>query len=244
MKPQSLDAYDTPERVLSYDASMEIMHPNRAKMIQVALEVLPFPPDQPLSAVDLGVGSGYFTGQFLQSFPRAQVWAVDSAPTMIEFASDRLAPLLDRIHFIQGDFRRLSQLLPEESLFDVIFTSYALHHLDAHDKEDVVCQARQRLRPGGWFLNADLIVSDSPEIEQRIQELRVSGIVRRAGGKDERFTDVAVTRRFLDALEARDGDQPLTLAQDLEVLLRSGLGNVSCFWLEYREAVCGGATSR
>ena len=34
--------------------------------------------------------------------------------------------------------------------------------------------------------------------------------------------------------------QPLTLAEDLEVLRSSGLKNVSAFWLEYRELVTGG----
>lgn len=34
-------AYELPERVARYDADMEIMHPNRAEMAQVALDVLP-----------------------------------------------------------------------------------------------------------------------------------------------------------------------------------------------------------
>jgi hypothetical protein len=39
---RSIKAYDIPERVASYDAEMELMHPNRSKMVAVALEVLPF----------------------------------------------------------------------------------------------------------------------------------------------------------------------------------------------------------
>ena len=53
------------------------------------------------------------------------------------------------------------------------------------------------LLPGGWFINADLIVADSPELESRLQELRVAGIVERAGGSDNRFADSASTRQFL-----------------------------------------------
>ena len=65
-------------------------------------------------------------------------------------------------------------------------------------------------------------------------------IVERAGGSDNRFVDSASTRRFLDDLEANEGNQPLTLAEDLDVLRSSGLKNVSTFWLEYRELVSGG----
>ena len=95
------------------------------------------------------------------------------------------------------------------------------------------------LVPGGWFVNADLIVANSPELEIRLQELRVSGIVERARGSDNRFGDLVSTRRFLADLEKNERDQPLTLAEDLEVLGSSDLKNVSAFWLEYRELVSG-----
>jgi hypothetical protein len=41
-------------------------------------------------------------------------------------------------------------------------------------------------------------------------------------------------------MEKNERDQPLTLAEDLEVLRNSGLKNVSAFWLEYRELVSAG----
>jgi hypothetical protein len=89
-------------------------------------------------------------------------------------------------------------------------------------------------------VNADLIVAGSPELESRLQEIRVAGIVERAGGSDNRFADSASTRQFLADLEKKEADQPLTLAEDLEVLRNSGLKNVSAFWLEYRELVSAG----
>jgi hypothetical protein len=71
------------------------------------------------------------------------------------------------------------------------------------------------LVPGGWFVNADLIVADSPELERRLQEIRVAGIVERAHGSDNRFADSASTRQFLADLEKKEADQPLTFAEDL-----------------------------
>jgi hypothetical protein len=55
MTERSIAAYDVSERVERYDADMELMHPNRSKMVQVALEVLPFPKTAPLRAIDLGM---------------------------------------------------------------------------------------------------------------------------------------------------------------------------------------------
>ena len=152
----------------------------------------------------------------------------------------RLKSLASRVQFVIGDFRQLQELAPDAGTVDVVFSAYALHHLSRADKETVLRQVVELLVPGGWFVNADLIVADSPELESRLQEIRVAGIVERARGSDNRFADSASTRRFLADLEKNERDQPLTLAEDLEVLRSSGLKNVSAFWLEYRELVSAG----
>jgi tRNA (cmo5U34)-methyltransferase len=240
VKQQSIDAYDLPQRVASYDADMEVMHPNRSKMVRVALQILPHLRSAPLRALDLGVGTGYFTKQFLDHFPNSRVVAIDGAKHMVDLARTRLGVSASRVDFRIGDFRNLKLIAAGSPAIDVIFSSYALHHLNRADKKAVIDQAIDLLQPGGWFINADLIVADSPEMERRIQEVRVNGIVERAGGTDERFRDTVTTRRFLDELEANEGDQPLTLLADIEILRSAGLQNASAWWLEFRELVYGG----
>ena len=240
MTERSIAAYDVSQRVKTYDADMELMHPNRSKMVQVALEVLPFPKTAALRAIDLGIGTGYFTEQFLKHFPNSRILGIDGAQAMVELAKERLKSLASRVEFVIGDFRNLRPLAPSAGLADVVFSAYALHHLGRPDKERVLRRMVELLVPGGWFVNADLIVADSPELESRLQEIRVTGIMERAHGSDNRFADLASTRRFLADLEKNERDQPLTLAEDLELLRSSGLKNVSAFWLEYRELVSAG----
>ena len=219
---------------------MDLMHPNRATMIRVALEVMPFERTVPIRALDLGTGTSYFTQRFLARFPNSVVLAIDGAEAMVNVAKARLGSAAARVDFRIGDFRRLRQLTEGTSGIDVVFSSYALHHLDRFDKQAVVRQAVDLLRPGGWFVNADLVCAESPELEGRLQTLRVEGIVERAGGRDARFTDAAATRRFLDGLEINERDQPLTIGEDLEILRQCGLRSACAFWLEYREVVSGG----
>jgi tRNA (cmo5U34)-methyltransferase len=240
MSEQSIAAYDVSQRVKTYDADMELMHPNRSKMIQIAIEVLPFPKTAALRAIDLGVGTGYFTERFLKQFPNSRVLGIDGAQAMIELAKARLRSLESQVEFVIGDFRKLQELALAAGTADVIFSAYALHHLSRSDKETVLRQVVAFLVPGGWFVNADLILADSPELENRLQQIRIAGIVERAGGTDSRFADSALTRQFLADLELKEADQPLTLAEDLALLRISGLKNVSAFWLEYRELVSGG----
>ncbi len=240
MSRRSIDAYNLGKRVAAYDADMDIMHPNRSKMVEVALEVLPFGSDARLMGLDLGIGTGYFTGRFLEAFPQAEIHAVDGAKTMIDLARTRLGGQGSQVSFHVGDFRDLGQLLAGVDTFDVVFSSYALHHLTRDEKVSVVRTAVALLPPGGWFVNADIVIADAPEVEERIQEIRVDGIVERARGIDPRFRDRKATRRFIDELEAKEGDQPLTLNDDMQVLRDAGLRDVAVYWLEYREAVTGG----
>ncbi len=235
----SIDAYDLPERVARYDADMAVMHPNRSKMVEIALEVLPFGPEEPLAALDIGVGTGYFTARFLEAFPRANVHALDGAEAMIELAGERLGRRQENVTFSVGDFRDLGSILAGQR-FDVGFSAYALHHLTRDEKRLVVRDAVALLRTGGWLLNADIIVAESARVEQRIQDIRVRGIVQRAAAGDARFADYETTRRYLDEMEAAEGDQPITLEDDLLVLREAGLEDVAPFWVEYREAVTGG----
>jgi ubiquinone/menaquinone biosynthesis C-methylase UbiE len=237
---KSIAAYDVSERVKTYDADMELMHPNRSKMVEIALEVLPFRQTATLRAVDLGMGTGYFTECFLKTFPNSRVFGIDGAQAMIDLAKARLRSSSSRVEFVLGDFRNLRELLPDIDTVDVVFSAYALHHLSRSDKKTVLRQVVELLVPDGWFLNADLIVCDSPKLESRLQQLRVSGIVERAGGCDNRFADSALTRQFLADLQLKEADQPLTLSEDLALLRTCGLKDVSAFWLEYRELVSGG----
>ena len=240
MSRRSIDTYNLGKRVAAYDADMDIWHPRRSKMVEIALEVLPFESDAELVGLDLGIGTGYFTERFLEAFPQAKVHAVDGAKTMIDFAKTRLGDRGTLVSFHVGDFRELEQLTAGVKSFDVVFSSYALHHLTRDEKASVVRAAVSLLRPGGWFVNADIVVAATPGVEKRIQEIRVKGIVERARGVDPRFADYEATRRFIDELEAKEGDQPLTLTDDLQVLRDAGLRDVAVYWLEYREAVTGG----
>ncbi len=239
MAAESIDAYDLPERVARYDADMALMHPNRAKMAEMALEILPFDAGVPLRVLDLGVGTGYFAEMFLKAYPASRVYALDGAQAMIDLARTRLQDRADGVSFHVGDFREVGRIFAGEE-FDVVHSAYALHHLTRGEKASVVREAASLLRPGGWLVNCDIIAAETRNLEERVQEIRVRGIVERAGGMDERFRDEEATRRYLDEMEAEEGDQPLTLADDLGVLREAGLRDVAAFWVEYREAVTGG----
>jgi ubiquinone/menaquinone biosynthesis C-methylase UbiE len=240
MHSDSVEAYDLPERVRTYDADMDIMHPLRWKMIEVALEVLPFQQTQSLRALDLGVGTGVFSKLFLEKYPNSKVVAIDGATSMLELAKTRLGELGQRVEWVLSDFKMMPATVTKPETFDVVISSYALHHLGAQEKLAVLKSAVHAMKPAGWFLNADIVVAAAPAVERRIQEIRVEAVTDRAPVQDKRFCNTNTTRQFLDDLEATERDRPQTLDEDVRILRESGIAKAEVFWKEYREAVIGG----
>ena len=240
IKKSSIKAYDLTGRIKSYDADMDIMHPKRCKMIELALDFLPFESISSLKAIDLGTGTGLFTEKFIKKFPDSKILAIDGAKTMIDLAKTRLRDLMKNVEFEISDFRKLELIDPCLNYFDVAFSSYAIHHLTIDEKRNFLKEIWTILKPGGWFLNADLIIAESNVIEKRIQQIRTNGIVKRSRGTDSRFKNIEITREFLNELELNEGDNPLTISEDLRLIKEAGFSNFGTLWQEYREVVyCG-----
>ena len=240
MESDSTRAYDLPERVKIYDADMDIMHPLRWKMVDVSMEVLPYDKKQALRVLDLGVGTGIFAGRVLETYEYSHVVAVDAAKTMLETAKTRLGTLAERVDWVLSDFRELPANVLRPTHFDVVISSYALHHLDSDEKLAVLKQVVKAIKPNGWFLNADIVKAECKGVEERIQELRVDGVTARAARTDVRFCTSENTRATLDKLEADEQDHPQTLATDLATIRDAGITTAEVLWKEYREVVIGG----
>jgi ubiquinone/menaquinone biosynthesis C-methylase UbiE len=237
---KSIRAYSDAERVRRYDTDMDLLHPNRHKMAEVAFDVLPYCCSDKLVALDLGIGTGFFTSQFLQRYPNATVVGVDGSDAMIRLAGTRLRERRDDVRFVTTTFEDLDRTGIDRESLDIVFSSYALHHLSPPSKRRVLHAAVNWLKPGGWFLNADMVSSEHTDIEKIIREIRARGIDSRNAGADPRFADMATILEFLGGLDESEGDHPLTIEDDLDLVRRAGVANATVFWQEYREVVYGG----
>jgi tRNA (cmo5U34)-methyltransferase len=234
---QSVSMYEIEQRIKKYDSDMDVMHPNRSKMVEVALNFLQYGKNEEIKAIDLGCGTGFFTKLFVQRFPNAKIISIDGANAMIESAKSRLGSLADSVDFRVGNFQNLDTIVAEQSAYDVIFTSFALHHLPIPEKENCMKIIFDLLKPDGWFINADCIIGETKELEDIYQKLRIEGILTRAEKTDSRFKDFATARKSLDDLEAKEEDILIKHSEEIEVVQKCGFRNVDILWKEYREMV-------
>jgi len=155
---QSVAAYDDAARVAAYGAKMEIMHPNRGKMAEIVCAMLPFQREAEITLLDLGTGTGFLAARLLEVFPRAQVIAVDGAAAMMQQAQARLGNKSRQLTWKICSFQELARDrdLPD---LDAVVSSFALHHLSADEKLALYRALLPKLRVGGWFVNADILIA-------------------------------------------------------------------------------------
>ena len=240
MDSPSVQAYGTSARVAAYDGDMDLMHPNRHKMVEVMIAVLAASTPDPQLVIDLGTGAGFLLDRLLRHFPNCRAVAIDGSHEMVTAAKSRLGILAKRVEFVVGDFRQPDTIGQEVHSADAVVSAYALHHLNLQEKARTVGRFRTLLKENGWFINADLVVAEDQFLEALAQKMRVAGIVDRARGQDPRFRDAIETRRFLDELERNECDQPQTQADDLRIVRECGYRHVTLFWKDTREVVYGG----
>jgi tRNA (cmo5U34)-methyltransferase len=104
--------------------------------------------------LELGVGTGETSVRVLASHPTARLTGIDESAEMLECARQRLG---------DADLRvgRLEDPLPE-GVYDLVVSALTVHHLDGEGKAELFRRVAERLRPGGRFVLADVVIPDDP----------------------------------------------------------------------------------
>ena len=126
---------------------------------------------KPFSLLELGCGDASFTIQALLNTNIATYTGIDLSKEALGIAQDNMALTPYSKHFIQGNISEIvSQLMQnQKDSFDVALTSFAFHHLNLEQKEQVISQLSHLLNPNGVFIIIDMIRSEEESQEAYIQ---------------------------------------------------------------------------
>jgi SAM-dependent methyltransferase len=134
--------------------------PRRGEAYEVLFEILPAAVDRVL---DLGTGDGYTLQLVLDARPGATGVALDFQPEMLDRARARFAGHAG-VEVVRHD---LDAPLPDLGDFDVVISSFAIHHLLPERQRALYGEVFDRLRPGGLFANVEHVASST---ERRHEE--------------------------------------------------------------------------
>lgn len=210
----------------TYDRERRILVPSFDSFYATAAEVAGLDRAGPVRVLDLGAGTGLLSSALAAVLSDASFVLLDEAPAMLEQASQRLAPLGDRVTRVVADLR---EALPDGP-FDVIASALAIHHLDDGAKADLYGRATAALAPGGVLVNAEQVAGPTAKLDARYLE-RWDAHTRALGATDEMLTAAA---------ERMAIDQPAPVAVQLDMLRTAGLVDVDCFFQSWRFAVIAG----
>ncbi len=145
---QFFRAWDTYAKVV---AANYMFHRELGEAIKDALRARFL--DRPFSVLDLGCGDAATFAPLLQAFKLKHYQGADLSGQALALAKKNLAYLPCPVELVEGDF---ISALAAASAQDVIYTSFALHHLSTGQKAEFFKLAAQKLNHGGLLLLVDV----------------------------------------------------------------------------------------
>lgn len=210
----------------TYDADRRVLIPCFDAFYGTAAEAAALDRTGPVRILDLGAGTGLLASVLAGALPDAELVLLDEAPAMLDRATERLAPLGDRVSTVVADLR---DPLPDGP-FDVVASALAIHHLDDAGKADLYARAADVLSPGGVLINAEQVAGPTPQLDAQFKA-RWREHCRALGATDE----------TLAAADARMAiDIPASVPDQLAMLDAAGLVDVGCLFQSWRFAVIAG----
>jgi SAM-dependent methyltransferase len=118
------------------------------------------------SILDLGCGDASVFAPILQGLALTSYKGVDLSEKALTLAAPNLKPLSCPVELIHTDI--LSALADEKS-YDVIYSSFVLHHLATNEKAEFFRRAAQRLAPDGLLLLIDAVREEDETLPVYLQ---------------------------------------------------------------------------
>ncbi|MFF4792136.1 class I SAM-dependent methyltransferase [Streptomyces sp. NPDC001276] len=155
--------------------------------------------------LDVGCGPGVFAGRLAEAVgPGGRVVGVDPSAPMVEYAT-RHAGRSANCRFVLAAAQHLD--LPDGE-FDVVTSTFAMHHIPEGHRKTALAQMYRVLRPGGRLLIADAFPSGpvAPRVTRAIAGMMVHGVAH--GEVTEDPMSAADVRQYADALRAVGFTEP------------------------------------
>lgn len=210
----------------TYDRTRRQLVPDLDRFYGAVPDLLPYRPDEEITVLDPGAGTGLLTQVVAHAFPAARFTLVDLSSEMLEVARARFADGADRCRFIVADYAELE--LPREQ--HAVISGLSIHHLPHEGKRRLFGRIRGALRRGGVFVNAEQVRGATPSIEAEYDRWWLTQA--RAAGVAE--------AELASAIERMREDRTAPLADQLGWLSEAGFDDVRCAYENRRFAVtCG-----
>jgi tRNA (cmo5U34)-methyltransferase len=211
----------------------------RAERFQLMCDLFPFSNGAKVTILDVGTGYGPVSKYILDRYPHATCIGQDGSEPMLARARHLMVSYGERFKAHQSDLFDANWLPESFGPFDAAVSSSCLHNLrDFKRISDIYADIRAQLKPGGVFLNLDLVNAPTPALQKRYSEVTAARHQREGASRQD--AAAMVRRRDPSQADVSTGVFPAGLEQHLAALKAAGFSEVDCFWKDLRRALIGG----
>lgn len=210
---------------IEYDNVIIKLIPYYTEMVQAIVATIPFQSNEEIRVIDLGSGTGSLSQAIQQQYPQAKLTLVDVAENMLQIAEQKLG---GNCTYVNSDFNSFDF----DKQYDVIVSSLALHHIEkASDKQLFYSKIYKALKPGGVFVNGDIVKAQTDKLQTTFVEKWIAYMNRSIDMKE-------INEKLLPGYYAED--RPIPFMNHLEMLRVAGFKDIDVVWKYYGYSVYKG----
>lgn len=224
---QTVNAYDT-DRAKRYDQFSTVTMGDRKLQRNYLQSLLLQQRFENRFFMDLGCGTGFFSEVFFEHEPKIRGVLVDGSSAMLDQTKARIAKLGGAADYLQCLFGEIDWHFAQP--FDVVFSGYAIHHLDDADKWALMRKVLAALRPGGSFILFDNFLPRGEKGRTLIEYITCREIERKTRHVTPLEQIIATDRQ----VKAAEGDQEASFEEHLSALREIGFVDVTPVFLDAR----------
>ena len=199
--------------------------------------LLPFGERDEFTFLDLGAGTGAASKAILERHARSTGILADFSPEMMGAGELELRPFAGRYRYVEFDLLAGDWPGAIPGAVDSVVTSLCVHHLPDDRKENLFAEIRDRLVPGGWYLNYDPVRTEDPAVAATWE--RVNDIVNPAAAHKRHNRTAQEQARYDNHVR-----HMIPLEQQLGYLRAAGFQGIDVYWKRLDYVIYGGYRSR
>lgn len=156
--PHGLHDWSSKEYVSDWAKRQDRYEEERRPQFQMIADALPFTRDAAMQILDVGAGYGALTQFLLEQFPNAIAVCQDGSEEMAMLGRRRMVKWQGRFDYVMADFSKPDWSRAIHGSFDAIVSTIAIHNVRVPGIiEAIYKEVFELLKPGGCFLNLDLV---------------------------------------------------------------------------------------
>ncbi|MCC5653978.1 class I SAM-dependent methyltransferase [Nostoc sp. XA013] len=209
-----------------YDNLRRILIPCFDEFYKTAVEIIPSNRQASLKVLDLGAGTGLYSGMVQSVFPNAEFTLLDLAFEMLEKAQLRFSKMGKFPRLLIGNYVEVDL----GDSYDLVISALSIHHLPDSNKKLLYQKIYNILNPGGMFVNADQVLGKTTDLEKLYRQHWLNSVL--ALGVSQEDLKTAQKRMEYDCMTPLDAQ--------ISWLEAVGFQNVDCWYKNFSFAVFGG----